>query len=54
MIRGRVLAIEEVDTSKTSWLGRIVLELVVADSQDRRGAVDRQFDETEPVRCAVP
>ena len=37
VLAGRVLAIEEVDRSKTEWLGRIALELVLTDA--RTGAL---------------
>lgn len=54
VLTGRVLAIEEVDRSKTEWLGRIALELVLSDA--RTGAVlwTEQIEETEPLRNQSP
>jgi len=54
VLAGRVLAIEEVDRSKTEWLGRIALELVLTDA--RTGALlwTEQFEETEPLRQQSP
>jgi len=54
VLTGRVLAIEEVDRSKTEWLGRIALELVLTDA--RTGALlwTEQFEETEPLRQQSP
>jgi len=54
VVRGRVLAIEEVDTSKTSWLGRIVLELTLTDSKTGSALWSEQFEETEPLRVQSP
>lgn len=54
VIRGRVLAIEEVDTSKTSWLGRIVLELTLTDSKTGEALWSEQFEETEPLSVQTP
>jgi ABC-type uncharacterized transport system auxiliary subunit len=54
VLAGRVLAIEEVDRSKTEWLGRIALELVLTDA--RTGALlwTEQLEETEPLRQQSP
>lgn len=54
VLAGRVLAIEEVDRSKTEWLGRITLELVLTDA--RTGALlwTEQLEETEPLRQQSP
>lgn len=54
VIRGRVLAIEEVDTSKTRWLGRIVVELTLGDSKTGAVLWSEQFEETEPLRTQQP
>lgn len=50
---GRVVAIEEVDQSKTKWIGRIVVELTLSDSA---GKVlwSEQFEETEPLATQTP
>jgi ABC-type uncharacterized transport system auxiliary subunit len=52
-LSGRVVAIEEIDHSKTKWFGRIVLELSLSDSS---GAVlwTEQFEETEPLAIQSP
>lgn len=54
VLGGRVVAIEEVDQSKTRWLGRIVLELTLTDA--RTGAVlwSEQFEEHEPLAHQSP
>jgi ABC-type uncharacterized transport system auxiliary subunit len=54
VLTGRVLAIEEVDRSRTEWLGRIALELVLSDA--RTGAIlwTEQIDESEPLRQQNP
>jgi len=54
VLGGRVVAIEEVDVSKTRWLGRIVIELALSDA--RSGAVlwAEQFEETEPLAAQTP
>ena len=54
VLSGRVLAIEEVDRSKTEWLGRIVLELVLTDVRTSEAVWTEQFDETEPLRQQTP
>jgi ABC-type uncharacterized transport system auxiliary subunit len=54
VLSGRVLAIEEVDRSKSEWVGRIALELALTDA--RTGALlwTVQLDETEPLRQQSP
>jgi ABC-type uncharacterized transport system auxiliary subunit len=54
VLTGRVLAIEEVDHSRTEWLGRIALELVLSDA--RSGAIlwTERIDESEPLRQQNP
>lgn len=54
IIRGRVLALEEVDRSKTSWLGRIVLELTLADAKTGEVLWSEQYEEHEPLRVQSP
>lgn len=51
---GRVVAIEEVDASKTSWLGRIVLELELTDSVTGEVLWAQQLEETEPLATQSP
>lgn len=50
---GRVVAIEEVDSSKTKWLGRIVVELSLTDTT---GDVlwTEQYEETEVLEKQSP
>ena len=54
VLGGRVIAIEEIDTSKTSWRGRIVVELTLTEA--RTGVVlwTEQFDESEPLATQTP
>lgn len=51
---GRLVAIEEVDKSKTQWLGRIVIELTLTDSQTGDVLWSEQFEETEPLPAQSP
>jgi ABC-type uncharacterized transport system auxiliary subunit len=53
VVRGRVLAIEEVDASKTNWFGRLVIELTLSDSKTGETLWSEQFEETEPLRTKV-
>ena len=54
ILTGRVLAIEEVDQSKTEWLGRIVLELVLTDARTGAALWSKQIEEREPLRQQTP
>jgi len=54
VVRGRVLAMEEVDTSPTRWLGRIVLELTLSDVKTGEALWTEQFEETEQMRVQKP
>ena len=54
VLGGRVVAIEEVDQSKTQWLGRLVIELTLTDAKTNRVVWTQQFEETEPVRVQTP
>lgn len=51
---GRVVAIEEVDTSKTAWVGHVVVELRLTDTVTGDVVWTHQFDETEPVKTQTP
>ena len=51
---GRVVAIEEVDKSKTAWLGHVVVELRLTDTATGEVVWTKQFDETEPVVPQTP
>lgn len=54
VLAGRVIAIEEVDKSKTEWLGRIVLELQLTDARTNETLWTDQFDESEPLQAQTP
>lgn len=54
VLGGRVVAIEEVDTSRTRWLGRIVIELSLADAKTGAVLWSEQFEETEPLAAQHP
>ena len=51
---GRVVAIEEVDQTKTKWLGRIVVELTLTDRATGEVLWAEQFEETEPLAMQSP
>jgi ABC-type uncharacterized transport system auxiliary subunit len=51
---GRVVAIEEVDRSKTRWVGRIVIELTLTDASDGSVLWAEQFEEHEPLLAQSP
>lgn len=54
VLAGRVIAIEEVDRSKTEWLGRIVIELQLTDARTNETLWTDQFDESEPLKAQTP
>jgi len=54
VLGGRVIAIEEVDTSKTSWRGRIVIELTLTDARTGITLWTEQYEETEPLPTQSP
>jgi len=54
VLGGRVIAIEEVDTAKTKWVGRIVIELTVSDAKSNKRLWTQQFEETEPLPSQSP
>jgi ABC-type uncharacterized transport system auxiliary subunit len=51
---GRVIAIEEVDQSKTSWLGRVVVELTLTDNATGEVVWTHQYEEMEPLPAQSP
>lgn len=51
---GRVVALEEVDQSKTKWVGRIVLELTLTDTASGQVVWTQQFEENEPLPVQSP
>jgi ABC-type uncharacterized transport system auxiliary subunit len=54
VVSGRVLAIEEVDASRTRWLGRVALELTATDHESGRVLWTRRFDDSEPMPSQSP
>lgn len=54
VLTGRVLAIEEVDHSRTEWLGRIAVELVLSDAHTGAILWTERIDESEPLRQQNP
>jgi ABC-type uncharacterized transport system auxiliary subunit len=54
ILAGRVVAIEEVDRSKTAWVGRIVLELVLTDARTGEALWTEQLEELEPLQDQTP
>jgi ABC-type uncharacterized transport system auxiliary subunit len=51
---GRVVAIEEVDKSKTSWVGRVVVELRLTDTTTGDVLWTEQYEELEPLTQQDP
>ena len=51
---GRLVAIEEVDKSKTQWHGRIVVELHLTDNTTGDVVWSQEFEETEPLSAQTP
>jgi hypothetical protein len=49
-----VIAIEEVDQSKTSWMGRIAVELTLTDTVTNKVLWSQRFEETEPLHEQTP
>jgi ABC-type uncharacterized transport system auxiliary subunit len=54
ILGGRVLALEEVDKSKTSWVGHVVIELRLTDATTGEVLWSQQFEENEPVKEQTP
>lgn len=46
---GRVIALEEVDKSKTEWIGHVVIELTLTDSSTGDVIWSQQYEENEPL-----
>jgi len=51
---GRVVAIEEVDQSKTRWIGRVVIELTLTNRGTGEVLWAEQFEEAEPLASQSP
>jgi ABC-type uncharacterized transport system auxiliary subunit len=54
ILGGRVVAIEEVDSSRSAWLGRIVVELTLTDAKTGAALWQQQFEENEPLPAQNP
>jgi ABC-type uncharacterized transport system auxiliary subunit len=54
VLGGRVVAIEEIDKSKSSWVGRIVVELTLTETKSGTVLWSEQFDESEPLAAQTP
>ncbi len=54
VLGGRVVAIEEIDRSKTAWVGRIVVELHLSDTRTGETVWTQQFEEEEPLPTQSP
>jgi len=54
ILGGRVIALEEVDKSKTAWVGHAVIELRLTDAATGDVVWTQQFDETEPCKEQTP
>ena len=54
VLGGRVRAIEEVDESRTRWLGRIAVELTLKDAETGAVLWTRELAETEPLTAQTP
>jgi ABC-type uncharacterized transport system auxiliary subunit len=54
VLTGRVLAIEEVDRSRTEWLGRIAIELVLSDTHTGAILWTERIEDSEPLRQQNP
>ena len=49
VLGGRLVALEEVDESRTRWIGRVVLELTLEDAETSAVLWSAQLTETEPL-----
>ena len=54
ILGGRVIAIEEIDDSKTSWHGHVELELRLTDPKTRAVLWAHTYDEREPLAAQTP
>lgn len=54
ILSGRIVAIEEVDKSKTRWLGRLVVELRLTDAATGDVLWIEKFEENEPLKLQTP
>jgi ABC-type uncharacterized transport system auxiliary subunit len=54
VLGGRVVALEEVDSTTTKWQGRIVIELTLTDNATNQVLWSEQFEETESLPVQTP
>lgn len=54
ILTGRVVAIEEVDESRTRWLGRVAIELTLKDAKTGAVLWTDELAETEPLPAQNP
>lgn len=54
ILTGRVVAIEEVDESRTRWLGRVAIELTLKDAKTGAVLWTEELAETEPLSAQNP
>lgn len=54
VLGGRVIALEEIDSTKASWQGRIVIELTLTDNATNQVLWSEQFEETENLPVQNP
>jgi ABC-type uncharacterized transport system auxiliary subunit len=54
VIGGRVIALEEIDDSRTRWRGRVALELRVSDARTNAVLWTEQLEDSEPLAAQTP
>lgn len=54
VLGGRVLAIEEIDESKTRWIGHIAVELTLTDAKTGDILWSHPYDQREPLSAQTP
>jgi ABC-type uncharacterized transport system auxiliary subunit len=54
VLGGRIVALEEVDSTTTKWQGRIVIELTLTDNATNHVLWSEQFEETEALPMQNP
>ena len=54
VLGGRVLAIEEVDESKTRWIGHLAVELTLTDAKTGEILWSHPYDQREPLSAQTP
>jgi ABC-type uncharacterized transport system auxiliary subunit len=54
VLGGRLIALEEVDESRTRWIGRVALELTLKDAETGAVLWSSELSETEPLTVQSP